>query len=358
MQRDRDTIRSAIDAIDDELVALLQKRMALAVEMGMHKRVNGEETFDPDRERRILDRLETIIRPPLTPDMLTALFQVIFSISRALQARQKIAYLGPEGSYSAEAARRIFPCDATLIPLPSIAAIIEEVMAARADLAIVPVENSTEGMITQTLDLLASSRLFVVREIQLPIKHCLLSKASLDRITRIYSHPQGFAQCRAWLQASLPAAETIPTGSTSEAARLASADGTSAAIASEEAARIYGLPILAANINDLAENITRFWVLSRQMTTAHTHAKTSLILALENTPGALYHALGAFANQGINLTKIESRPSRKDPWEYLFFIDFQGALDDEPVRKAMEAIQAYAREIVVLGSYPESEGTA
>lgn len=324
------------------------------MQMGALKQVNGRQPFDPERERLIVERLSAIIRPPLTQDMLAALMHVVFSISRALQARRKIAYLGPEGSYSHEAACLIFPCDATLIPMPAFAAVIEEVIAGRVDLGIVPVENSTEGMVAQTLDLMVSSRLFVVREIQLPIRNCLLSKTSLGRIERVYSHPQALAQCRTWLQTNLPAAETIATASTSDAARRAVADDRSAAIASEQAAGLYAIPVLAADINDASANITRFWVLSREMIAPQGHAKTSLILALDNKPGALYHALGAFAAQGINLTKIESRPSRRDPWEYLFFIDFQGALADETVHKAMEAIRAYAREIIILGSYPET----
>lgn len=354
MQADIQAIRDAIDAVDDELVALLQRRAELAVQMGARKQIDGRPPFDPERERLIIERLVGLIRPPLTRDMLAALMHVIFSISRSLQARRKIAYLGPEGSYSHAAAGLIFPCDATLIPRSSFATVIEEVIAGRVDLGIVPVENSTEGMVPQTLDLMVSSRLFVVREIKLPIRNCLLSKTSLARIERVFSHPQALAQCRTWLQTNLPAAEIVATASTSEAARRAAADDRGAAIASEQAAGLYGVPVLAADINDASENITRFWVLSREMIAPQAHAKTSLILALENKPGALYHALGAFAEQGINLTKIESRPSRRDPWEYLFFIDFQGALADESVQKAMETIRAFAREIIILGSYPET----
>ncbi len=353
MKNDVEEIRSAIDAVDNELILLLQKRADLAVQMGTLKHANGVQTFDPARERAIIDRLSTMINPPLTRDMLLSIMHVVFSISRSLQARKSIAYLGPQGSYSYEAAALIFPCDAVLLPQPSIEAVIEAVMAGRADLGIAPVENSTEGMVSQTLDLMVSSRLSVVREILLPIRHCLISQTTMNKVTRVFSHPQALAQCRGWLKANLPGVATITTASTSDAVLTAAADPESAAIASEQAARLYDVSVLAANISDSSENITRFWVLSRTMTVAAEHAKTSLILTLENKPGSLYHALGAFAEKGINLTKIESRPSRKDPWEYVFFIDLQGSLMEERVRKAMEAIKAHTREIILLGSYPE-----
>ena len=354
MKNEVEEIRSAIDAIDNEFIILLQKRADMAKRMGTLKHANGAQIFDPARERAIMDRLGTMIEPPLNKDMLTAFLHVLFSISRSLQARQAIAYLGPEGSYSYEAAALIFPCDADFIPQPSIEAVIQAVMTGRADLGIAPVENSLEGMVSQTLDLMAGSRLSVVREIQLPIRHCLISKTTMEKITRVFSHPQALAQCRGWLKTNLPTAATITTASTSDAALTAAADPGSAAIASEQAARLYGVPILAANISDSPDNITRFWVLSRTMVAPPTHAKTSLILTLENKPGSLYQALGAFSDQGINLTKIESRPSRKDPWQYIFFIDFQGSLVEERVQKAMQIIREHTREIIVLGSYPES----
>ncbi|MEN6475197.1 MAG: prephenate dehydratase [Syntrophaceae bacterium] len=354
MKNEVEEIRNVIDAIDNEFIILLQKRADLAVQMGALKHANGAQTFDPVREGSIIDRLSMMIKPPLTRDMLSSVMHVVFSISRSLQARKSIAYLGPDGSYSHEAAALIFPCDAILIPQPSIEAVIEAVVAGRADMGIAPVENSTEGMVSQTLDLMVSSRLSVVREILLPIRHCLISQTTMDKITRVFSHPQALAQCRGWLKANLPGAATITTASTSDAALTTAANPNSAAIASEQAARLYGVPVLAANISDSSDNITRFWVLSRTMIAAPTHAKTSLILTLENKPGSLFHALGAFAEKGINLTKIESRPSRKDPWEYIFFIDFQGSLVEERVQKTMEIIKAHTREIIVLGSYPES----
>lgn len=352
-----DKIRASIDSIDDDLVRLLSKRASLALEMGRLKSRNGMKTFSPERERTIIDRLARIIEPPLEKGMMEAVFNTIFSVSRSLQEAVKVSYLGPEGTYSHEAALSVFPCDAELIPRTSIDSIMEDVSAGRVDLGVVPVENSTEGMINQTLDLMVSSRLFVIREILLPVRHCLISKDSFDSITKVYSHPQPFAQCRLWLRKNLPDARTIDTSSTSEAAQIASSEENSAAIASLNAARIYGLDVIAKNINDYPDNITRFWMVSKKMAQSGAGSKTSIIMALDNTPGALYNALGVFSQQGINLTKIQSRPSRKGPWEYIFFIDFIGGLDEEKVIRSLENLKVYTKEIIILGSYPEEPGS-
>ncbi len=356
MNKEMDRIRRSIDTIDNDIAKLLSKRAQLSRKVGTIKHANGIKTYSPEREREIIDRLETLIDPPLERGMIEAVFNTIFSVSRSLQARTRIAYLGPEGTYSHEAAVSVFPCDADLVPETSIDMIIEDVNAGRVDLGIVPVENSTEGIINQTLDLMVSSRLFVIKEILLPVKHCLISKTDMDNIRKVYSHPQPFAQCRLWLKKNLPDAKTIDTSSTSEAAQIAVKEKYSAAIASMNSARIYGLDILARNINDYHDNITRFWVISKRMAEPVSNAKTSIIMALENTPGALYNALGVFSSQGINLTKIQSRPSKKGPWEYLFFIDFTGGLTEENVVRTLDNLKPFTKEIIILGSYPEERG--
>jgi chorismate mutase/prephenate dehydratase len=356
MNKEMDELRSSIDLIDNDIAKLLSKRAELSRQVGRIKHENGIKTYSPEREREIIDRLETLIEPPLERGMMEAVFNTIFSVSRSLQARTRIAYLGPVGTYSHEAAVSVFPYDADLIPETSIDLIIEDVCAERVDLGIVPVENSTEGIINQTLDLMVSSRLFVIKEILLPIRHCLISKTDMGNIRKVYSHPQPFAQCRLWLKKNLPDAKAIDTASTSEAAQIAVNENNSAAIASINSARIYGLDIVARNINDYHDNITRFWVISKKMAEPLTNAKTSIIMALDNTPGALYNALGVFSSQGINLTKIQSRPSRKGPWEYLFFIDFIGGLSEEKVARALENLKPFTKEIIILGSYPEERG--
>lgn len=353
MAKDIRDIRDEIDSIDDELLQLLQRRCKLSLEIGRLKRKNNKSTLDPYREAAIIKRLTSRIRPPLDSATVERLFSDIFSISRALQAQQKISFLGPQGSYSHQAADTVFSSDSQLIPAKDIESVINEVITGRADLCVVPVENSTEGMVNRTLDMMATSHLFVVREIMLPIRNCLLSKTSMEKITAVYSHPQPLAQCRHWLMDNLPCAQIVETASTSDAAIAAAENDHAAAIASVLCARLYGLAVLAENINDLAENITRFWVLSRTRNRSAGPSKTSIVVTLENTPGSLYKAIGIFAGKGINLTKIESRPSKKNPWEYLFFIDFQGNLEDDNVEAAVAEIASYTRDIIILGSYPE-----
>lgn len=353
MGKDIDQLRNAVDAVDDELLELIRKRCELSVEIGRVKARSGLPSFDPSREEAIVGRLVSRAAPPLTRTMIEAVFSRIFSISRSLQERKQVAYLGPEGSYSHEAARRVFPLDGDLVPRPDIGSVITEVLTGRADLGVVPVENSTEGMVNLTLDLMSSSRLFVCAEVMLPIRNCLLSLCPLGEIDTVYSHPQALAQCRRWLLDNLGHARTVETPSTSTAARAAQGEPHSAAIASATAAERYGLPILARNISDCQENITRFWVVSRAMAPVEGRAKTSIIVSLKNTPGALYAATGVFAGKGINLTKIESRPSRKNPWEYVFFIDFEGSLEDAFVQEALSEMRSHAQEIIILGSYPE-----
>jgi chorismate mutase/prephenate dehydratase len=285
--------------------------------------------------------------------MVEGIFREIFSASRSLQLRQKVAYLGPEGSFSHQAAFCVFSLDGDLIPFKDIEKVIQAVSSSRADIGVVPVENSTEGMINRTLDMMATTRLCVIQEFMLPIRNCLLANIPKENIRKVFSHPQPLAQCKVWLSSNLPQAEIIETTSTSEAAMAARSHEDGAAVASQMAAELYGLSIFAENINDFRENITRFWVISRTAVPVSGKAKTSIIVTLDNRPGALYNALGVFAREGINLTKIESRPSMKNPWEYLFFIDFQGNLIDEHVKRTLEEIREFTRDVIILGSYPE-----
>lgn len=353
MEKDIHTVRKEIDIIDNEIIRLLQNRCLLSVEMGKLKEINNKDTFDPSREVAVLERLTSLAEPPLTRTMIERIFTDIFSMSRSLQQKKKVAFLGPVGSYSHQATHLIFSLDSKLLPKKDIESVITEVVTGRAELGVVPVENSTEGIINRTLDMMVNSRLFVSQEIILPIRNCLLSNTSMDKISKVFSHPQPLAQCRQWLMDNLPDAQTVETSSTSDAAVEATRHEGSAAIASALSASLYGLDILEENINDLSENITRFWVVSRTMFSMQGKAKTSIIVTLENTPGALYHAIGIFAGKDINLTKIESRPSKKNPWEYVFFIDFQGNLEDAHVKAAMEELRTYTRDIIILGSYPE-----
>ena len=353
MKEGMKSIRAAIDNIDDQILKLLQSRSLLSVKMGKLKRTEKKTIFDPSREEEIINRLDSKREQPLTRPMVECIFREIFSASRSLQRRHKVAYLGPEGSFSHQAAFSVFSLDGDLVSCKDIESVIQAVAASRADLGVVPVENSTEGMINRTLDMMATTRLCVIQEFMLPIRNCLLANITKEKIRKVFSHPQPLGQCRVWLTSNLPQAEIIETASTSEAAMAARSHDDGAAVASSMAAELYGLSILAENINDFRENITRFWVISRSRAPVSGSAKTSIIVTLDNRPGALYNALGVFASTGINLTKIESRPSKKSPWEYLFFIDFQGNLIDENVKTAIEEIKAFTRDVIILGSYPE-----
>ncbi|MCU0576669.1 MAG: prephenate dehydratase [Desulfobacterota bacterium] len=346
-------IRAEIDSIDDEIMKLLMKRSLLSVEVGRIKHAEQKLVFDPTREEAIIGRLESSRQPPMTRSMVEGIFREIFSASRSLQQRQKVAYLGPEGSFSHQGAFSAFSLDGDLMPFKDIESVIQAVASSRVDIGVVPVENSTEGMINQTLDMMASTRLSVIQEFLLPIRNCLLSGIPKERIRKVFSHPQALAQCKGWLTSNLPGAEVIETASTSDAAMAARSHEDGAAVASSMAAELYGLSILAENINDMRENITRFWVIARSALPVAGSAKSSIIVTLDNKPGALYSALGVFARKGINLTKIESRPSKKSPWEYLFFIDFQGNLVDENVKETIDEVSGCTRDLIILGSYPE-----
>ncbi|HQG32290.1 MAG TPA: prephenate dehydratase domain-containing protein [Deltaproteobacteria bacterium] len=284
MEKDIETIRNEIDAVDNELLRLIQKRCELSLEMGRIKHRDNLNTFDPSREASIIERLFSAVRPPVTKVLVERLFTEIFSFSRSLQEKKKIAYLGPEGSYSHQAAHMVFGQDSDLLPQKDIETVITEVMTRQAELGVVPVENSSEGMINRTLDMMADSRLFVCQEIMLPIRNCLLSAEAMENIRKVYSHPQALAQCRNWLMNNLPGVQTVESPSTSLAALAASREGHSAAIASSLAAELYGLTVLAENINDRQENITRFWVIAREPAPIVGKAKTSIIVTLENVP--------------------------------------------------------------------------
>ncbi len=355
MKKEIKELRKKIDAIDKELITILRQRTNLSLKIGQIKRKNGKAIFDPGREEVIIDALKKKVKGPITPAMLEEIYSTIFSISRSLQEKEKVTYLGPEGTYSHQAADKVFRYDATLLPMPTIEDVFQEVSASRADLGVVPVENSTEGMVTQTLDLIASSSVYISKEVMLPIRNALLGKGSVDQIKKVYSHPQPIAQCRHWLRENLPNVTIIETTSTADAALMAKKDKTCAAIASEYTGQLYGLKILVSNINDYPNNITRFWIISKYTASPSKRDKTSFIITLDNAPGSLYKALGAFAKQSINLTKIESRPSKKNTWEYIFFVDIQGNLKDKSVKQAVAELKAYTRDIIILGSYPEGE---
>jgi chorismate mutase/prephenate dehydratase len=350
-------IRGEIDRTDDEILQLLNRRAGFVARVAELKEKMKVPFYVPSRERQIVERLSASNSGPFPTEAIRSVFQEVFSACLSLERTVKIAYLGPEGTFSHMAVKHQFGLSARGVPMRTIAAVFEEVERGGADLGVVPVENSTEGVIVPTLDSFVDSELKVSAEIALKISMCLLGQAGtdLDRIERVYSLPVAMAQCRKWLATHLPRAAMVESASTAEAARAAHGDARGAAVASEMAAKLYDLQVLKRNIEDLAQNVTRFLVLGRQQPAATGRDKTSVLLTTRDTPGILYRVLGAFAERGLNMSKIESRPSRRRPWEYVFFVDIDGHQQDPAMREALEAVRKECEALKVLGSYPKAE---
>lgn len=347
-------LRTRIDAINLKLVDLLSERARLAKAIGDLKRAGGAPIYQPAREREVIERVVAHNPGPLSADHLRRIFTEIISACTALELTIRVAYLGPEHTYSHEAARNRFGASASFVPEPSIAAVFQALDNRRADYGVVPVENSTEGSVGLTLDMLIDTPMVIIGEILLPIRHALMSRTGDPALIRkILSHQQSLGQCREYLAANFPACELEAVSSNSLAAKRAAEEPTSAAICSAAAAEAYGLKVIAENIQDVAQNTTRFLVLGRDPVPRSGADKTSLLFALPERAGALHGALSLFARERINLTMIQSRPQRERPWAYLFFVDLQGHRDDLKVSRALRSLKRRALFLKVLGSYPE-----
>lgn len=361
-ERDRqlEQIRDRIDAIDVELRRLLNERAAAALEVaGVKARDAGDESpvfYRPEREAQILSRLKEENTGPLSDDDMARLFREIISCCLALEQPLAVAYLGPAGTYSEAAAIKQFGHFANTRPLASIDEVFREVEADSVHYGVVPVENSTEGMVNHTLDCFMTSPLKICAEVELPIHHSLLANPGTkpESIETIYSHQQSLAQCRAWLDVHWPHAERIPVNSNAEAARMVARRNDCAAIAGEIAAEHYGLRTLASSIEDQPDNKTRFLVIGKQKVEPSGRDKSSILVSTRNEPGALYKVLGPFHEHGISLSRIETRPSKTGSWSYVFFIDFDGHQASPETRKVLEAVAAVAMEVKSLGSYPQA----
>ena len=341
--------------MDDRLLALLNARAALAQRIGAEKAQANASVYDPARERAVLARLAGASRGPLTAPLVRGIFTEIMSAARGLQRRLRVAYLGPEATFTHLAARRHLGRAADYLPVPTVAEVFQAVEQGHADLGVVPVENSTEGMVAHTLDLLVESPLRIAAEVVLPVQHCLVARhgTRLERIRLVVAHPQALAQCRRWLAAHLPGVRTAEATSNARAAERAAAEPRTAAIAAAAAAETYGLAVIVPAIQDEAGNVTRFLVL------AHHDAprpsgddRTSLLFSVRDEVGILVEMLKPFARHGIDLIKIESRPLRERPWEYYFFVDLKGHRAEPRVRRALAAVGRRALRLKVLGSYP------
>lgn len=350
-------IRAKIDAIDEQILQLVSERARLAQEVASAKRAAGEtgDFYRPEREAEVLRRIRELNPGPLAAESVQRLFRELMSACLALQQPLKVAYFGPEGTFTHAAALKHFGHATDMLPLATIGLVFREVEAGAANYGVVPVENSTEGAVSHTLDRFLSSPLQIVGEVELPVIHNLVSRAAaLSDIRKVYSHPQALGQCRLWLDTHLSNAERIPVSSTAEAARLAAADASAAAIASEAAAQRYEVPVQEARIQDGAANTTRFLIIGTQSPPPTGEDKTSLVVSRTNQPGGLYRLLEPLARHGVNMSRIESRPSRQGMWEYVFFVDLLGHAQDAPVKQALEEVQAQASLLKILGSYPRA----
>ncbi|BBL71689.1 prephenate dehydratase [Methylogaea oryzae] len=351
-------IRKQIDALDAEILELFNRRARLAQEVAEAKLAAGETDnfYRPEREAQVLQRVRDLNQGPLDDDSVARLFRELMSACLALEKPLTVAFLGPAGTFSQQAAYKHFGHAVQAVPLPAIDEIFRAVESGDCQFGVVPVENSTEGVITHTLDSFLNSSLGICGEVSLRIHHNLMGKqADLAAIRKVFSHQQSLAQCRRWLDRYLPGAERVAVSSNAEAARLAAETPDSAAVAGETAADIYGLAVLQRNIEDEADNTTRFLVIGRLAVGPTGRDKTSLLISTGNQPGALHRALAPFAQHGISMSKIESRPSRRGAWDYVFFIDVEGHRDDAGVAEALRVAQAEVSFVKVLGSYPRAQ---
>ncbi|MCL4557733.1 MAG: prephenate dehydratase [Deltaproteobacteria bacterium] len=349
-------LRKRIDIIDAKLIDLLNERLAIAIDINREKEKTAAAVYSPSREASIVNRLMRINKGPLQNDFIKYIFKEIFSASRASVTPPRIAFLGPEGTWAHQAALLEFGNSSPLLPAKNISEIFNEVEYSNCDFGVVPIENSMEGTVPQTLDRFIDSPLLIAREIFVPISYVLAARenCNVKNITKVYSHPQAIAQCRRWIRERLPNAITVDTDSTSQAAKIVQHPGPSVAIVSELAARLYGLKVLARRLEENPNNVTRFVVIGKLMPDRTESDKTSIIFAVKHRAGALYAALKPFSDYRVNLTKIESRPLKKKAWEYLFFVDIDGHIGDEKIKKAVSAARQHTVFFKFLGSYPKT----
>jgi chorismate mutase/prephenate dehydratase len=349
--------RARIDQLDSEIQSLISERARIAQEIARIKQKLGGngDYYRPAREAEVLRRVIERNQGPLSNETLARLIREIMSACLSLESPLTVAYLGPEGTYTQAAVYKHFGHFVTARPLAAIDEIFREVEAGNAEYGVVPVENSNEGVVNHTLDLFVSSPLKVSGEVALPVHHHLLSQAeSLSSVKRVYAHAQSLAQCRKWLDGKLPNVVRVAVSSNAEGARMVKDEPDAAAIAGRANAELYGLGILAANIEDEPDNTTRFLVIGQQNVPPTGNDMTSLLLSVHNRPGALHDLLAPFAEAGVNLTRIESRPSRRAKWDYNFFVDIEGHIEDPAVQSVLARIQQDAAFFKVLGSYPRT----
>ncbi|MCE2659777.1 MAG: prephenate dehydratase [Rubrivivax sp.] len=350
-------LREKIDALDQQLLALLNQRAQLALEVGEIKKRDGSPVFRPEREAQVIDGLKARNPGPLKTDSVAPIWREIMSACRSLESPTRVAYLGPAGTFSEQAALAYFGSSIARVPCSTIDEVFRSTSAGAADFGVVPVENSTEGVVARSLDLFLHTPLSIIGETSLLVRHNLLrQRGQLDGITAVAAHPQALAQCHAWLAQHLPHAERRPVTSNAEGARLASLDAAIAGIASERAANEYGLHVVAPAIQDDAHNRTRFAIVAHPSEhpapKASGHDCTSLVVSVTNRPGAVHDMLVPLKQHGVSMTRFESRPARSGQWEYYFYIDIAGHPQEEHVATALQALRGVCAFFKVLGTYP------
>lgn len=345
-------LRQRIDQLDRQLVDLVLQRTKIALDIGRQKALHRQGVYAPEREvnvyKNILKKANDIVKP----ESLKAIFREIMSTALCAEKGIRVAYLGPQATFTQQASIQKFGASVDYVPQDSISGVFAEVEKGRSDYGVVPIENTTEGAVTHTLDMFMDSELKICSEIHLRIRHSLLSNTSMGKIQRIYSNPQVFGQCRGWLKTHLPKAHQIEVSSTARAAEIASKEKNAAALGSDLACQFYPVKVLARDIEDFTTNMTRFLVMGPHVAKRTGKDKTSILFSIKDRVGALYEMLLPFKKNRINMTKIESRPSKKKAWEYYFYVDFIGHQDDPPVKKALKALERHCNFLKVLGSYP------
>lgn len=355
-----DKVRGLIDGIDEKILRLLNERAKASEVIGKFKKKKGQGVYVPHREKEILDRLKALNKGPLGTPALEAIYREIMSSSISLEKEVRIAYLGPEFTFTHQAALKKFGSSVNYFPCTNISDVFAEVDRSRSDYGVVPVENSTEGAVNYTLDMFIESSLQICAELYLPINHNLLSNAAtIKSINQVYSIPQALAQCRLWLESNLPGARLMPAASTAHAAKYVAEHpqfkNEIACVASVLAAKEYDLKIMAPSIEDTANNTTRFIVISKTQSLPSGKDRTSIVFAVKDRVGALHDILLPFQKSGINLTKIESRPSKKKVWNYYFYVDFDGHAQEPRTQRVLKILEKESTFLKVLGSYPKAD---
>jgi chorismate mutase/prephenate dehydratase len=351
--KELEKLRKEIDEIDIEILNLLNRRANFVIDIAHIKRNKKAKFYSPEREREILERISALNKGPFPNDTLKGIYREILSASLSLEEPLKIAYMGPLATFTHLAALRYFGSSATFVPVESIRGVFDAVEAGKTEYGVVPIENSNEGVISYTLDMFMDYDLKVSAEVMLEISQNLLSKSGdKAKIKKIYSNPHAAAQCRRWLKSNLPGIPILESTSTAKAAELAYHDEDAAAIASELAAKVYDLHFVEKDIEDSKHNFTRFLVISKEFPPKTGKDKTSIMFSIKDKPGALYDILYPFKKAKINLTKIESRPSRRKAWEYIFFVDMEGHIEDKKLKKAIDNVKDNCLYLKILGSYP------